>query len=307
MSLHRKLNFVVLLESVIGRIDSVAERALTQLERVLTDRFRHLLFILMAVIFVGGFAYALFSNPGILRGVNASALAAIGLLSFPAILLITVVRYQLLGLASGKNMSLLDAARVVVTGIAANMLPLPGSIMVRAAGLTENGRRFARASRFSLAATFVWLGIALVFSATFGYILGLSIFGTAALLAGILVLVIGLGTFPQDTVKGFPSLIVASNGLLMLLMTAQYWLAFAATGSMISVSQAAFLTICGPIGVVIAIAPAGIGVTELSAAALAILVGVEPSTAFVALALSRIMQLVVTSALAFALARARAL
>jgi len=299
-------NYRALFSSAVQHLDDVAERILVSTQSLLSPRVKRTLFILMALVFVSGLFYSIYRNPDLLSEANLLAFAAIAIVSFPAIVATSIVRYRLLALASGKNMTLRGSARVIVSGIAANMMPLPGSILIRAAGLTDNGKRFARATRFSIAATSIWLGVATTFSAAFAVYLGLILGGTIGLATGLLLIAAGMSTFPRDTVEGFPLLILSANALLMTFMTFQYWLAFAATGSTIGISQAAFLTICGPIGVVIAIAPAGMGVTELSAAALSTLVGIEPSRAFVALALSRIAQLVVTSALALILRHDRA-
>ena len=293
------------LRSATLRFDQGAERLLAWIGRVMTPRARRISFTLMGIVFVFGLIYSVYQSPRLLLEANPVAFAAIALVSFPAVLATTVIRYRLLALASGKHMTLFTAARIVVTGISANMLPLPGGIMVRAAGLTEDGKRFARATRFSLAATFIWLGVASTFSGTFAVLLGLSIVGSVAIGLGLLLVAAGLASFPRDTVYSFLALIVGTNGLLMAFMTLQYWLAFAATGAPIGIAQAAFLTICGPIGVVIAVAPAGIGVTELSAATLSNLIGVDPTQAFVALALSRIAQILVTSALTLTLRHER--
>jgi hypothetical protein len=289
------------LSAALHRLDAEAEAILLWTHARLQLRTRRILFLLMALVFISGLGFSVFRNPSLLVEANLLAFAAIALVSFPAVLATSIARYQLLALASGKNITFRSAARIVVTGIAANVLPLPGGIIVRAAGLTENGKGFTRATRYSLAATLLWIGVATVFSSAFAIYLELLLFGATGLIAGSILILGGWRAFPKDVVHGIPSRIMATNLILMGFMTFQYWLAFAATGESIGVEQAAFLTICGPIGVVVAIAPAGIGVTEVSAAALSTLVGVDPARAFVALALSRIAQSLVATVVAWVL------
>lgn len=289
------------LNAALLRFDREAEAILLWMQGRLQPRTRKILFLLMGLVFIGGFAYSVFRKPDLLAEANLLAFLAIAVVSFPAVLVTSIIRYQLLAVASGKNIEFRSAATIVVTGIAANILPLPGGIMVRAAGLTENGKGFARATRYSLAATLLWIGVAAFYSAGFAAYLGLLLYGIGGLIAGLIMVLAGWRAFPKDVVHQMRPRIIATNLILMLFMTLQYWLAFVATGSPIGVAQAAFLTICGPIGVVVAIAPAGIGVTEVTAAALSILVEVDPARAFVALSLSRIAQSLVAGVAAWAL------
>jgi hypothetical protein len=232
----------------------------------------------------------------------APALVMVALL-LPFMLALSAWEYALCGRAFGGRVGLPAALRVIVLGTAANFLPLPGSAMVRVAGLKSAGATYGRASAMILSQYLIWLGAALAYAGMWVWILedhalaiGFAVAG-AALFAFALAVWRGLGLGLRLATK----VILIRLGLV-LCEAARLHLAFAALGLKASFAQASALSVSGVIGSAFSILPSGLGVSEAIAAVLAGAVGLSAAAGFLVTAFSRLTMLAVLLPAGIALA-----
>ena len=208
----------------------------------------------------------------------------------PAILALAAITLRLSGLAVGADIGLMAAARAVGYATFAEILPLPGGALVRGAALMRAGADLGHAARIVTVTAFLSLALIILVASTALFLLGtaealpLILAGLAATFffawrinrrAGlgltIAVVAIRLGT-------------VAASGLSVFLALRT----IAEPGTLI---EALIVSVSGTLGSVVTIVPAGLGIGEGIAAALATLTGIAPAAAFLALALHRTLAL----------------
>ncbi len=130
--------------------------------RLRSHRFSPRQLALLLSLFIGFFVVAIVRFPAgeveefrILHGVAAVALV-------PSTLLANAFSYQmqsrLIGIAIGRR----DALRITLMGSAANLLPLPGAVVVRTADLMGRGASAGQATGATACGALAWLGLSLV-------------------------------------------------------------------------------------------------------------------------------------------------
>lgn len=262
-------------------------------------RYRRPLIAVAALFFFGGMAWSVSQLD--LRFTQiawASILAALALSSVS--LVINAVELQLCARAVGKNMQLHDALAHSSAATVANILPLPGSLLVRGAALKATGADWNQVGRVMLAAGVMWLAMSMAIS---GYAL---IDGNVGLSISVFCVLITLGVVVWLwrqcgwlVTAGF----VGVRLVLLALLIVRLSLLFTALASTLSLADVSAFALAGIVGSAVGLVPAGIGVTEAVGAAMAIAIGQNPASAFLVLAINRIMGLTLSGLAALVLYR----
>lgn len=220
----------------------------------------------------------------------------------PATILLNALEMELSGRLLGRRFGVWRALSTTIIASAANMLPLPGAALVRMAGLTGLGATVRESGKVTLALAILWLGIAFILT-------GLFLVGEHGLMGATSLVVGGIATVTALwgllRVSGRVSLALwclVVRCAMVLVAVVRLLLCFQMIGVAASFHQTMVFSVSGVFGSAVSIVPAGLGVRELTSAALAPLAGIEPAGAFLATAGDRFVELVVLLVLAVPLA-----
>ena len=219
----------------------------------------------------------------------------------PLGLVLAAISLQLSARAVGRRIGFRDALAASAIGRISEILPVPGGAMVRGAALVRSGAGLGESTWIVTLTAFLTLSMATAlgsvpFMATgspVGYIVLIA--GGGGTLVSILWIVRRAGAAVAA------AMVVLRLGNLVL-GVARVSAAFAAIGLALGPVDAALFVICATLGTSVAIVPAGLGVAEVIAAALALLVQVPPAGAFLAVALNRVVGLVMSGVVAVIIA-----
>lgn len=251
-----------------------------------------------ALLFIGATVLAARNLPHVHAHPHYALLVLVGLLGVPAATLVNATEYVAAGRALGHRVGTLHAARVSTVATAANLLPIPGAVMVRARALRVLGSNYRKSLAVLGGIGVVWLATTGVLAAAVVIVDGDHIgVGLAFLAGGVLA---GIGAFGLVRVSvgaggartWFPRFVlieIASVGVFALRFT----LTLNGLGFHTSWAQTFTLTISTAAASAVGILPGGLGLREVLAAALGSLVGLGPAVALFAVSVDRIIGLVV--------------
>jgi len=261
--------------------------------------FRRVALAVATLLFAGGLWLAHRARSGLFDDIAIDAwLIVVGLV------LVTICMNALVFLITARvgsvRMNTGRALVVTIMSTAANLLPLPGGAAVRTVALASDGIGYKQAVALTLLVGMAWLGIAAAIASAGLFFLELHFYGfIAALLACV------AATIALSGLRGFKNADVIHLGALAstqfgLAITGglRLYFCFQALGEVAAFDQILVLLFAPVASAFVGIAPAGLGLTELTAAGLAALVSVAPAAAFVAAALNRITGLMVITPIA---------
>jgi uncharacterized membrane protein YbhN (UPF0104 family) len=149
----------------------------------------------------------------------------------------------------------------------------------------------------------IWMGVAFTYSGAWVMTSGETIVGGIFTVIGVAILTASFAAarwlLGQWQV---PMLILVTKVALVLLDALRIYLCLWALGTAGAFAQASALAISGVLGSAVSIVPAGLGVREGVAAAMAPIVGLAASSAFLAASLNRLLGLATTAPVAMVLA-----
>jgi len=105
---------------------------------------RQLALGLAAVFLLVGLVYSYSLQPEVLQNLQWQPIILLAAIGVPLTLGLNTVEFKVLALLNRVQMSMMNALEVTVIGSAANMLPLPGSTIVRVAALKTAGSPLTR-------------------------------------------------------------------------------------------------------------------------------------------------------------------
>ena len=184
----------------------------------------------------------------------------------PATLGLKMLEYDTAARLIGSRAHFRRALDVAIVSSAANLLPIPGSLLVTAHSLSEQGATYGEAAFASAIPSLAWLGIAGIIGG-----LGVVVAGNAAV--GAVLSVGGLACFGvagymfvrAAPARGRPQLairIVVIETSWVGLSGFRMWLALRAIGVSATPAQVLALAVAGAMAVAIGFLPAGIGARE---------------------------------------------
>ncbi|MEO0493535.1 MAG: hypothetical protein AAF081_08980 [Actinomycetota bacterium] len=222
-------------------------------------------------------------------------LVTLALIAAPASLLLKAAEFVVAARVAGQRPGRRLAMETAVVSSAANLLPLPGSLLVTVQTLAEGGASYGGAVAASSVPGVAWLGITGVVGGTALVVEGATVVGLLVI-AGGLVALVGAALVFRATAPpaGRPALVVAivavETGWLVV-SGLRFTLAAATIGVDLTVTQALALSVAGAITVAIGFFPGGLGVREALIAALSPLIGLDLETGVLLGAVDRVVWL----------------
>ena len=258
----------------------------------LSPGLQRALFAAATVVFLVGGALALRNLEIGWATLRWGPLLAAAFLVVPAAIVANTYEYLISARILNYRVGFAAALRLTVISTAANLLPLPGGVLVRVQGLRGLGSNYRRAAASTALIGIAWIGVSALCAA------GILVQGSRPLVglgfaaAGVVCLVGFWGLIrrivaPEARVRLAAATILAELAAVAV-DAVRLLLVLMGLGVDVSLDQTAVLAVSASLAAATGVLPGGMGVRELIAAALAPLVGLPASAGFAATALSRI-------------------
>lgn len=268
--------------------------------RGLAVRWRMPLTLAGAALFIVGFCLSVVSLDVTLDQLAVWPIVALLTLLAPTTLALAAVSLQQLALAVGHRIGFREAFAVSAIGRIAEILPLPGGAIVRGAALMRAGAGLGESTWIVTLTGGLTVSMAVLLAGVPLLAAGFHV-GYLVLLAGATGTLASAYWIVRRASTRLALSMIAVRAGFILIGIVRVSVAFAAIGVPLEPTQAALFVVCGVLGTAVTIIPAGIGVSETIAAALATLIDVPPAAAFLAVAINRISGIATSGAFAFLL------
>jgi uncharacterized membrane protein YbhN (UPF0104 family) len=241
-------------------------RVLDQRAKPLSRRTQLTVTVVISVLLVIASVWAWRRAHLSLSDIDWIALLVAFVVAAPATLGLKMLEYDAAARLVGTRAHFRRALDVSVVSSAANLLPIPGSLIVTTHALSEQGATYGEAAFASAIPSLAWLGIA-------GLIGGVSIVAAGSAIVGALVAVggavclgiAGVMFLRSAPPHGRPQLavrIVVIETTWVGLSGFRMWLALRAIGVTATPAQVLALAVAGAMAVAIGFLPAGLGARE---------------------------------------------
>jgi hypothetical protein len=205
-------------------------------------------------------------------------------------LYMVALRFRLSASTVGAKLSVSRSLWVVTQGGIANLLPLPGNLLVRWYAVAEYvGAK--QSTYVNVAVTSLWAAISFLLAASALIYMDFNLSG-ASLFGAFLAASAVYSFFIKKVSKKIAKVTLKLSclqGLITLLYISRLWLIGQTVGIDISTAFCALLSISALAGSVSGFFPAGMGIVEAFGAALAVMTEQDPAQAFIILAASRVL------------------
>ena len=206
---------------------------------------------------------------------------------------------QLTARTVGRQIGFRTGIAVSAMSNLAELLPLPGGAMVRGAALMRAGARLYESTSAVTVTALLTLSLT-ISAAGIPLIMAAPVLGYPVFTVGI-VCTLGSAIWIARSATVFIIMAMITVRICaVFLSVARITAACAVIGIIVSPIDAAIFVGSAALGASLSIIPAGLGVSESIAAALAPLIDIRPSAAFLAVALNRIVGLALSGAIALA-------
>lgn len=203
---------------------------------------------------------------------------------------VVALRFRLSASTVGAKLSVYRSLWVVTQGGIANLLPVPGNLLVRWYAVAEYvGAK--QSTYINVAVTSLWAAISFLLAAIALIYMGFNLSGASLLLAFFAASVVYIFLIKQvsKNIAGVTMKLSCLQGMITLLYIARLWLIGQAVGIDIPMAFCALLSISALAGSISGFFPAGMGIVEAFGAALAAMTEQDPAQAFIILAASRVL------------------
>jgi hypothetical protein len=270
-------------------------RLLDQRAQPLPAVLRNSILVISAAAVVAGSIWAWRSTGLAADDINWLPIAVAFAIAAPASLVLKAFEFRISAQIAGQNPGRRRSLSVAVVSSAANLLPLPGSLLVTVRSLSEDGSTYGRAIAASAVPGLAWLGITGIVG---GIAIGIE--GTLWLAAitiacgsaaSIAAATLFASTAPAEGRAKLGASIIAVEAGWLIVSATRLGLAVTALGVSIDPTQAVALSVAGALTVAIGFFPGGLGVREALIAALAPLIGLPFDTGVLLGSLDRVVWL----------------
>lgn len=248
-------------------------------------------------LFLGGTIVGALSLPEVDAEPRWELLAVVGLVGIPLMLALNAAEYQLTGSILGYRIPFVPALRISVLASAANLLPIPGALLVRAYAIRGLGASLGQVAMSTGAVGTCFVGTAAGMAAATLVAVGELALGGVMAAAGLVLLVLTLLLVMRE--RGLRSGVVLTGILVAVevgsiaVKAGRFYLVFQALGYSAGVTQALALTLAAVLATMLGFFPGGLGAAELLAAATSPLVGVSAAVGLVTTAVDRLLSMAV--------------
>jgi uncharacterized membrane protein YbhN (UPF0104 family) len=254
------------------------------------------LLVLALALFIVFTVVAFRNLPPIDQPIRWELILVAGLVCVPVITALNALEYRVMAHFADHHPPALEIVQVSIMGSAANLLPVPGAVVVRLANLHKGGVKVGRGLNLTAIIGLTWVGSACVLGGIANG-LGHPGFGALALALGLGLMTVSLILLartlePGDRVAGSIELIAIEVGFVTM-QALRLWLVAAALRFDVSFAQSTALVIAAVSAAAIGFLPAGLGAREGIAAILSPIVGIPAAVGLVITAVDRVVNLVV--------------
>jgi len=217
----------------------------------------------------------------------------------PLVVLANAAEYRVIAQVAGHAPGWWSALRLTVIASAANLLPLPGALLIRAQALRLQGSSYRTAFGANVAAAVLWVACGAAAIAVLS--IGRSVSGwsiVALVVVALAGLVTGAGLVVRIAQQQAGRVLVRLllvEAATVVLSTARVYVAFRLLGLTGNLTESAALAGSIVVAAAIGIFPAGLGIRELIAAAIGVLISVDPSVAVTVMAVDRVCGIATTA------------
>jgi hypothetical protein len=267
---------------------------------------RRIALALSVVLFVGGIVIAYRALPETNRTLDWVPIVLVAAFGVPALMLLNAAEYHASARVVGQRPSPVESLRVAIVARAANLLPIPGAVLVRSHALKTAGSTYRHA--FGVTAV-----IGLLWFATGAVLAGLWQIPSGVWQAGIPLAAIGLVLIPvghamlrkiggaEYRITTTLMILVIESGMI-LVKAVRLHLILGALDVHPAFSASVALSLSGVLASALGFFPAGLGVRELFAAAIGPLVDIGAAPALLASGIDRLVALPILAVVALVLA-----
>jgi hypothetical protein len=212
------------------------------------------------------------------------------LVTTPLSVLANAAEFRVMGAINGHDIGWLSAARLTVIAGAANLLPLPGGIVIRTQALRKAGSSYRHALAANAAAGLAWIGMGSLAIAV--------LFVRDRRLAAALLMVVGLACLvavrailhriDRATSTRYLAQLIVIELATVVVSGARIFLAFRLIGLTASAAQSIALTASQIVAAAVGVFPAGLGLREALAGGIGSAVHLPLSASVAATAADRI-------------------
>lgn len=292
---------------MIERVVGVLQALRGWIDQRLTGRVRKLFMAVAVVVFVVGGLLALRALDIDAARISWVPLVIAGVVGVPLTAVVNAGEYAVTARIVERRVPFVPALRISVLSTAANMLPIPGAALVRIRALRELGRTYGSATSATVIVGLTWIGVSAALAGAWMVAIGAVLRGSLFLAPGIVLLVAAwslLRRTVDDSARrrrlaamciGIELISVASSALRIVLVLAGLGLEPSIVGGLV-------LAVSGSAAAAAGIFPAGLGMREIIATALAPVAGLPAAAGFAASAVNRVLGIVMHAPIAAFLA-----
>lgn len=256
----------------------------------------YVLVLLATALLVGGTVWTWRATDLSLGDLAPLPALAILLVLAPATLLVNALEHREIARGLGHRITPSSATRVTVIATAANLAPAPGAVITRAADLKRRGSAAREIGAGLASAGALWVaaatGAAAVVLAFRGETAAAGVAGVASIGAAAAGVLLGRGAgFTAETMVR----LLAVEVLTIPIGAARLALGMRVLGEALPIADAFVLAAAPTLAAAAGVVPGGIGLAEGLTALIAPLVEAAPAVAFAAVALNRVLGLIVTA------------
>lgn len=253
------------------------------------------------IVLAVGLAVAVRSFPKVDRDPRWWLLGIVGVLGPLVTAALNGAEYMVQARLVGLRVPFGRAIRVSILASAANLLPLPGSVVVRTGALTSGGAGLRKAVWATFAVGVVWIGATGLIAGSFQIFTDVRWVGLGVAVVGVVLLAIAASMLRRNLDacewRGLFARAVAVEASLTLVGGLRFLGVLVGFGFSVAPSQAVALTLAGVIATASGVFPGGIGIREALAAAVSPLVGLPAAVGLVAAAADRVAGLAILAAM----------
>ncbi len=256
------------------------------------SRYRAIFLLLAVVLFLSGLVLSVRAINIGFGEVRILPLAVNLLLLSPLVLFLYAWGLQLTARTLSCRIDFRTAVFTTTMGMVAEVLPVPAGMVARATALVRAGATPLETAGVLSMNALLWLGL----SAVAGSFALLQVSGAAGLLllaAGLTGVLLSFRWLASRANARLMFVILVHRIASLLLIALRIGAAFLALQAYIPLPEAAFLASANALGSVSSVVPAGLGLGEALAALAAKAVALSPAIAFAAVALNRVLVLLV--------------
>jgi hypothetical protein len=274
----------------------VLRRLLDQRARPIPPRVRTTILAVAAVGVVVASVWAWRSSGLAIGDVEAVPILVSLVVAAPLSLALKAAEYRLSAAVVGQSPGRSRSLDVAVVSSAANLLPLPGSLIVTVRSLSEDGATYGGAIGAGAVPGLAWLGVTGLVGGAAIAVEGPATLGALTMVGGVMA-GIGAGALVRRAVPASQRArlgvrIIAVEVGWLAVSALRLGLAVSALGVSVTAAQALALSVAGALTVAIGFFPGGLGIREALIAGLAPLIGLPLDTGVLVGALDRVIWLV---------------